>query len=114
VLSYTQSLSGELSGTGVTATVLCPGPVDTGFGEAAGFSKEDAEAALPAVMWVSPEKVARTAVEAVAAGKLVAIPGLANRAAAVLSRLTPNRLLIPLLARTHPAVHRLPPTKRAP
>ena len=41
VLSYTRSLSAELKGTGVTATVLCPGPVDTGFGEAAGFSKEE-------------------------------------------------------------------------
>jgi short-subunit dehydrogenase len=37
VLSYTQSLAGELRGTGVTATALCPGPVQTGFGERAGF-----------------------------------------------------------------------------
>ena len=28
VLSYTRSLSAELKGTGVTATVLCPGPVE--------------------------------------------------------------------------------------
>ena len=47
VLSYTHSLRGELRGTGVSATALCPGPVDTGFGEAAGFSKEEAESALP-------------------------------------------------------------------
>ena len=39
VLSYTHSLRAEVRGTGVTATALCPGPVDTGFGEAAGFSK---------------------------------------------------------------------------
>ena len=53
VLAYTHSLRGELRGTGVSATALCPGPVDTGFGEAAGFSKEDAESALPRVMWGS-------------------------------------------------------------
>jgi len=47
VLSYTHSLRGELRGTGVSVTALCPGPVDTGFGEAAGFKKEEAEAALP-------------------------------------------------------------------
>ena len=35
VLSYTLSLAGELSGTGVTATCLCPGPVRTGFAERA-------------------------------------------------------------------------------
>ena len=39
VLSYTQSLVGELKGSGVTATCLCPGPVQTGFGERAGFTR---------------------------------------------------------------------------
>ena len=54
VLSYTRSLSGELKGTGVSPTVLCPGPVDTGFGEAAGFTKEEADNALPSFMWLRP------------------------------------------------------------
>ena len=36
VLAYTDALHAELAGTGVTATSLCPGPVHTGFGEAAG------------------------------------------------------------------------------
>ena len=31
VLSYTESLRSELRGTGVVASALCPGPVDTGF-----------------------------------------------------------------------------------
>ncbi|OHV04988.1 SDR family NAD(P)-dependent oxidoreductase [Mycobacterium talmoniae] len=104
VLSYTQGLCGELSGTGVTATVLCPGPVDTGFGEAAGISKQDAQSALPAFLWISPQTVARTAVDALAKGHIVVIPGLANRLAAVLGRLTPNRLLVPLLAKGHPGL----------
>jgi short-subunit dehydrogenase len=104
VLSYTQSLGGELHGTGVTATTLCPGPVDTGFGERAGFSKEDAAAALPAVMWETPEAVARAGIDGLAAGRAVVIPGLANRAAAVLGRLIPNRALVPLLARSHPGL----------
>ena len=62
VLSYTQSLAGELRGTGVTATALCPGPVETGFGERAGFSDEDAHDALPIVMWVEAADVAKAAV----------------------------------------------------
>ena len=53
VLSYTRSISEELKGTGVTATALCPGPVSTGFGQAAGFTKEQEENALPGFMWVS-------------------------------------------------------------
>ncbi len=104
VLSYTQSLAGELRGTGVTATTLCPGPVHTGFGERAGFSKEEAEAALPAVMWVTAEDVAKTAVEGMAKGRLVVIPGTVNRVAAALSQVTPRSLLLPILAKNHPGL----------
>ncbi|MEO6605598.1 MAG: SDR family oxidoreductase [Aeromicrobium sp.] len=104
VLSYTQSLAGELRGTGVTATTLCPGPVHTGFGERAGFSKEDAEAALPAVMWVTAEDVAKKAVEGMAKGRLVVIPGKVNRVAAALSQVTPRSLLLPILAKNHPGL----------
>ena len=104
VLSYTQSLAGELRGSGVTATTLCPGPVHTGFGERAGFAKEDAEAALPKVMWVDAAEVARVAVDAMDKGRLVAIPGVANRVAAALAQVTPRTLLLPTLARGHPGL----------
>ncbi|MBJ7359333.1 SDR family oxidoreductase [Nocardioides sp.] len=104
VLSYTQSLAGELRGSGITATTLCPGPVHTGFGERAGFSKEDAEAALPKVMWVDAAEVAKVAVDALDKGRLVAIPGAANRVAAALAQVTPRSLLLPTLARQHPGL----------
>jgi len=104
VLSYTRSLGGELRGTGVSATALCPGPVDTGFGETAGFNKEDAEAALPSFMWESAEAVAKCGVEALDKGRPVAIPGQANRAAAMFAHLTPKALLVPLLASRHPGL----------
>lgn len=104
VLSYSHALRGELAGTGVAVTVLCPGPVDTGFAEAAGFSKEEAEGALPKFMWVEATDVARQAVDGVASGRTVVIPGLANRATAVSAWLTPRRVLVPLLTKLHPAL----------
>lgn len=104
VLSYTRSLGGELRGTGVTATTLCPGPVHTGFGEAAGISKEDAESSLPSFMWETAEAVAVTGVDALAAGRPVAIPGSANRVSASLVGLVPKQLLVPLLASRHPGL----------
>jgi short-subunit dehydrogenase len=103
VLSYTQSLVGELKGSGVTATALCPGPVDTGFGERAGFSKGEAEKALPSVMWVDAQAVARAAVEGLDKGRMVVIPGAVNKVAAAVSQVTPRTLLLPVL-RTHPGL----------
>ncbi|MCV7075756.1 SDR family NAD(P)-dependent oxidoreductase [Mycobacterium szulgai] len=106
VLSYTHSLRGELRGTGVSATALCPGPVDTGFGEAAGFSKEEADAALPKIMWLPADKVAQAGIDGLAAGKAVVVPGLANRISSSLFRVAPPELMLPFLARNHPALKR--------
>jgi uncharacterized protein len=104
VLSYTQSLSGELAGTGVTVTALCPGPVETGFNAVAGFDDEEAHDALPSIMWLSAADVARAAVDGMDRGRVVVIPGMANRAGAALARLAPRRLLVPILARNHPGL----------
>lgn len=104
VLSYTYALREELKGSGVTATALCPGPVHTGFGEAAGISTEDAEAALPKALWVSAADVARAGVDALAAGKPVVVPGPLNRASSVVYHLVPRGVLLPLLARGHPGL----------
>lgn len=104
VLSYTRALGGELRGTGVTATALCPGPVHTGFGEAGGFDLADAEDALPAFMWETPDAVARAALDAFAAGRPVVIPGTANRVAANLAAVAPKQLLVGILAGRHPAL----------
>ena len=104
VLSYTRSLSAELKGTGVTATVLCPGPVETGFGEAAGFTKEETEESLPAFMWVAAADVAKSAVDGLDKGTLVVIPGFANRAGAAFAHLMPKRVLLPFLAKNHPGL----------
>lgn len=104
VLAYTRALAQELHGTGVTATTLCPGPVETEFAEAAGLSEEEAGSSLPRFMWVSATDVAKAAVEAMDRGRPVVIPGMANRIGASLAHLTPRRLLLPILARQHPAL----------
>jgi short-subunit dehydrogenase len=104
VLSYSQALRGELRGSGVTVTALCPGPVDTEFADAAGFDADDAEAALPKFMWVPAAAVARAGVDGLDRGRAVVVPGLANRAGAMGARLAPRSLLVPLLARQHPGL----------
>jgi short-subunit dehydrogenase len=104
VLSYTRALTGELRGTGVTATALCPGPVHTEFEEVAGFEPEDAESSLPSFMWETAGSVARAAVNGADRGTPVVIPGQANRLAAAMAAVTPKRLLVPIIARGHPGL----------
>ena len=106
VLSYTQALGQELNGTGVTAATLCPGPVKTGFGAAAGISDADAEASLPKVMWVDADEVARIAVDGLAAGRTVIVPGVFNRIGAAAYQVLPRKLLLPILAKSHPSLRK--------
>ena len=84
-------------------TVLCPGPVETGFAVAMGLDEEVANGALPRFMWVPAESVAAEAVEAMDRGRGVVIPGLPNRVGARLAYLTPRRLLLPILSSQHPS-----------
>ena len=104
VLSYTRSIAAELKGTGVTATVLCPGPVETDFGKTAGFTPKEEKESLPQIMWVSAPEVARTAVAGMDAGKVVVIPGAANKVGAAFSTVAPKRPLAWILAKNHPGL----------
>jgi len=99
VLSYTESLRGELRGTGVVATALCPGPVDTDFDVVAGYSAGERAATLPAFMWKPADEVARAAIDGLAAGKCRVVPGRMNRLVAACCRFVPHEQLLPLLAR---------------
>jgi hypothetical protein len=104
VLSYGRALGAELRGTGVTVTTLCPGPVETGFAETAGLTEAEASESLPKVMWLPAADVAKAAVEGLANGRPVVIPGAANRAAASLAHLAPKALILPIMAQRHPAM----------
>jgi hypothetical protein len=104
VLSYGRALGAELRGTGVSVTTLCPGPVETGFAEVAGMTDAEAGETLPKIMWVPAEDVAKAAVEGLAAGRPVVIPGTVNRTAAAFAYLAPKSLLLPIMAQRHPAM----------
>jgi short-subunit dehydrogenase len=104
VLSYSHALRGEMIGKGVTVTVLCPGPVETGFMAAAGLTDEQAAGASPAMLWVEVGDVARAAVSGLDAERAVVIPGAANRLGAAAGWLAPRRVLVPMLAKRHPAL----------
>ena len=79
VLSYSHAIREELRPHGVTVTALCPGPVETGFAEAAGIDPEKMAGAMPKLFWVPAAEVARVGVDGMDDNRAVAIPGLPNR-----------------------------------
>ena len=96
VLSFSESLSTELSGTGVSCSALCPGPVKTEFAAVAGSTMSES---LPDFAMVTAEEVARQAIDAMESGSRTAIPGVANQIQALLGRLAPRSLVLPLAGR---------------
>jgi short-subunit dehydrogenase len=92
VLSWTESLHTELSGTGVTATVVCPGPVKTEIW--AGDKESAAADRLPGIMWKDADTVAEAGLDGLDAGKRVVIPGAINRVGALYGQHTPRAALL--------------------
>jgi uncharacterized protein len=97
VHSFSEAVSAELHGTGVSVTSLCPGPVATEFGEVAGV--RDLESQMPGFMAQSAQDVARAGIEAMVRGKRSVFPGMGPRAAAFGGRFVPRSALLPLAAR---------------
>lgn len=87
VNSFTEALSYELKGTGVTATVSCPGATATEFGAVAGNDKTR----LFKMMRAMPAAdVAREGFEAMLQGKPLVVHGLKNRILAASVRFSPR------------------------
>lgn len=84
-LLFTESLFGELLGTGVTASVICPGPIKTNW--AANAGKADSKIAK------TPELIAKIGFEKMQKGKLVIVPTLSYKAEAFAVRIAPKTLV---------------------
>jgi short-subunit dehydrogenase len=93
--SLADSLHQELRGTGVTATLVLPGPVQTNFAERAGL--QDAARSLPAPLWVSADQVATEALNGLARGRRRVAPGIVGTVLSVGGLITPNPLLMPIM-----------------
>jgi uncharacterized protein len=89
VLSFTEALAEELSGTGVTATALCPGPTLTDFQARAGLADVPL---LRGPLVLDAATVARAGWEGARRGKRVVVPGVANRVLALGARFSPRTL----------------------
>ncbi|MNW31301.1 NADP-dependent 3-hydroxy acid dehydrogenase YdfG [compost metagenome] len=88
VLSFTEALENELSGTGVTVTALCPGVTSTGFVDRSGMgdSKLIKNGAI-----MEAGQVAEEGYRGFLRGDTIIIPGARNRLMAFIPRLLPRK-----------------------
>ncbi len=70
VLSFTEALSVELKGTGVTATALCPAPTNTGFADVCHL---DESGIAKSFTKRSPARAARRGYKALMSGRVVTV-----------------------------------------
>jgi uncharacterized protein len=97
VLSFSQSLRGELRNKGVKVLAVCPGPVDTPFFEATGA--EGLRGTVPKASMVTADQVVRESLRALRAGRSFVVPGIAFKLAAMGTKFMPRDLLAAMTAR---------------
>jgi len=89
VLSFSEALSEELQGTGVTVTAFCPGPTATEFGKRAGFENLKI---LGGTLSMDSRKVALDGYRGLMKGKPLVVSGWKNWLGTKLVRFIPRPL----------------------
>lgn len=90
VTSLTESLQAEVAGDGIKVTALCPGLTRTEFQEVS--NTEGFVTSFPAFAWTGARMVAEAGLDAVVAGKTIAVPGALYKALVSASSVTPRWL----------------------
>jgi NAD(P)-dependent dehydrogenase (short-subunit alcohol dehydrogenase family) len=92
VLSLSETLAAELSGTGINVTVLCPTFVKTNIVEAGRITQQSTQLADRLMRWTgfSPQRVARTCLDTNDRGGLYCMPQPDARIGWGIKRFTPT------------------------
>jgi uncharacterized protein len=96
VISFTDALSAETRGSGVTLTSLCPGTVETGFQARAGMKNASR---MSRSTLLSAQAVADAGWRGFKEGERMVVPGAMNKLTAYGLRGAPRRLILPIIRR---------------
>jgi len=94
VLSFSEAIADETAGQGVRIAALAPGPANTRFHARMGAGRAFYRYLVAPA---SPESIARAGYFAFALGLRVHVPGLVNPFVALLLRIAPHRIMIPIV-----------------
>lgn len=89
VTVFSEGLAGELHGSGVSVTALCPGFVRTEFHERARIRDD----AFPGFMWLDAPSLVRDALADAEAGKVLSVPSLTYKALSGALKVIPRRFV---------------------
>lgn len=95
ILSFSEAISNEVKGSGVSITVLCPGLTRTGFQKNVGVGSPD----FIKNHWLSDsaEQVARSGIKAMHANKSIVVPGFLNNLLISIQRILPRKIITSLM-----------------
>lgn len=96
VQSFSEALSEEVSGTGVTVTAVCPGPTITDFQTRAGIHPDAPHVGAPPM---TSRDVAEAAYRGVVAGKRVVVTGFRNKIVVFANRILSRQRMTKLVRR---------------
>jgi uncharacterized protein len=95
VNTFSESLRGELRGSGVHVTLLAPGPVRTSPPDPVEASIVDKM--VPEFLWISAQHTARVSLDALQRNKMRIVPGLTSKAMSVASQYAPRAVVAPIV-----------------
>lgn len=86
---FSEGLAGELAGSGVTVTALCPGFTRTEFHDRARLDMSR----LPGLLWLDAAELVREGLADVARGRVVSVPGAQYKALVGALKVLPRSLV---------------------
>ncbi|MGW6423971.1 mycolate reductase [Nocardia sp. NPDC055053] len=92
--TFSESLRGELKGSGVNVTLLAPGPVRTET--PAPEDESIVDKMVPDFLWVSSEYTAKVSIDALARNKMRIVPGLISKGMSVAGNYGPRAVTAPI------------------
>ncbi|WP_137723598.1 mycolate reductase [Prescottella subtropica] len=95
VNTFSESLRGELKGSGVNVTLLAPGPVRTEIPDPAEASIVDK--LVPDFLWISSEYVAKVSLDALADNKMRIVPGILSKGMSMAGQYSPRAVIAPIV-----------------
>ncbi|MBY3987784.1 SDR family oxidoreductase [Rhodococcus fascians] len=95
VNTFSESLRGELAGTGVNVTLLAPGPVRTETPDPADASVVDKM--VPDFLWIDSAYTAKLSLDGLAKNKMRVVPGLLSKGMSVAGQYSPRSISAPII-----------------